>query len=158
MFEAGSLRNNLSYWKQITSNKTVLDWIENGVELPFVHLPDRFEFKNRKFSNQKALFIDQEVKSLLRSKCICRVVNYEDVLFISPINVVPKKKGFRLVTDLRHLNKFIKPPAFTYSSIDDVLKITKNNDHIVTWDLEHGFLHIAVHENHSKYLCFSLER
>ena len=154
MFQAGSLKNNLNYWKQITRNETVLNWIEYGVKLPFVQIPDSFEFKNRKFSNEEALFIDQEIKNLLQSKSICRVNSNEDVLFVSPINVVPKKKGLRLVTDLRHLNSFIKPPAFVYSSIDDVLKITKNNDQMVTWDLEQGFLHIPVHESHSKYLCF----
>ena len=156
MFQADTLRNNLSYWKQITNNETVLDWIDNGVQLPFVELPEKFEFKNRKFSGSEALFIDQEVKSLLSSKCIIRVGNDEDksAYFISPINVVPKKKGFRLVTDLRHLNSFIKPPVFSYASIDDVLKITKNNDHMVTWDLEQGFLHVPVHKEHSKFLCF----
>ena len=70
--------------------------------------------------------------------------------FISRINVVPKKKGFRLVIDLKHLNKRINPPSFMHETIDDLLKITNG----VTWDLEQGFHHIPVHPEHSDYFCF----
>ena len=151
MFKA--LRHNIKYWETISNNTTVLNWIREGVRLPFNERPDSFYFNNRKFNAKEAEFIDKEVNRLLKTGCIVRT-NESNPSYVSPINVVPKKNGFRLVTDLRHLNKYITPPSFVYESIEDVLKITDVNDYIVTWDLEQGFHHIPVHKEYSDYLCF----
>ena len=153
MFRANTLRDNLSYWETICDNKTVLNWIRDGVKLPFSTKPEKFYLKNRKFTALEADFIDKEVSRLLKSGCIIQCQN-NNPYFVSPINVVPKKKGFRLVSDLRHLNKHISPPTFVYESIEDVIKITSVNDHIVTWDLEQGFHHIPIHGDYTDYLCF----
>ena len=154
MFKTKSLYNNIEYWESISDNLTVLKWLKEGIKLPFNYIPDQFYFSNRKFNFTEATFIDKEVSRLSKSGCIVKCTE-NNPLFVSPINVVPKKKGFILVLDLRHLNSHIKPPSFVYETIDDVLKITEVNDHIVTWDLEQGFHHIPVHPEHSNFLCFN---
>lgn len=151
MFKANTLRDNIGYWETISDNTTVLHWIREGVKLPFSTKPDNFYFNNRQFTALEAEFIDKEVSRLQKSGCIVQCRNPR---FVSPINVVPKKQGFRLVSDLRHLNKHISPPSFVYESIEDVLKITNVNEHMVTWDLEQGFHHIPIHPEYSDYLCF----
>ena len=38
---------------------------------------------------------------------------------VTPISVVPKSSGdFRLVHDLRHINKYCDPPKFSYTDIN----------------------------------------
>ena len=153
MFTAKTLTKNIDKWEVITDNNTVLDWLKHGVLLPFIKSPLPFKFSNRKFTGEEARFIDAEVSRLLKTGCI-EINRNSEPCYVSPINVVPKKKGFRLVTDLRYLNEYISPPKFIYEGIEEVLKITKPNDLIITWDLEQGFHHIPVADEHSKYLCF----
>ena len=45
--------------------------------------------------------------------------------YVSPINVVPKKEPgeFRLIVDLRDLNKCMKPLSFSHEDIRTVLQL-----------------------------------
>ena len=146
-----TLRDNISYWKEVCDNSTVLKWITDGIQLPFSKLPNKFYFKNRQFTFNEINFIDNEVSRLLKAGCIVKNKTASPN-FVSPINVVPKRKGSRLILDLRHLNNHIKPPSFVYETI--VVKITKINDYKVTWDLEQGFHHLPIHKDYYDYLCF----
>ena len=58
----------------------------------------------------------------------------DDPKFVSPINVVPKKNSFRLITDLRHVNKHCSVPSCVYEGMDEVIKITNPGDKIITFD------------------------
>ena len=65
------------------------------------------------FPLKKLIFLETEMNSLLLQGCID--IADSKPKCVSPITCVPKKNGdFRLVTDLRHLNSFSKPPKFEY--------------------------------------------
>ena len=74
---------------------------------------------------------------------------------MSQISCVPKKNGkFRLVTDLRHINKQSIPPKIKYEDINTVISVVKPKDYIVTSDLQNGFFHVPVHKDHQTLLGF----
>lgn len=135
-FQGGSIQQKYKYWTRITTNSTVLNWIENGVTIPFTSTPKPFQIDNPKFSLKEWLFLDQEISRLLKSGCIESCSDIPQ--FVSPIKTVPKKKSFRLITDFRHLNSFCQAPKFVYESIDEVIQITEPSDQCVSWDLESG--------------------
>ena len=56
--------SNLDKWNEIGASKTVIDWIKNGVLLPFTQLPQPMEQKNRKFTAKEVAFLDSELKKL----------------------------------------------------------------------------------------------
>ena len=96
-FKANTLRNNINYRQKVSDNAIVLKWIREGVRLPFNNKPKSFMFHNRKFRALEAEFIDSEISQLLKSGCIVQRKD-SNSSFISPINMVPKKKGFTLET------------------------------------------------------------
>ena len=141
---------NYQYWQEHVTHKCVLDWIKFGVPIEFETTPQTFHCANRKFSKKEANFLDQEVSRLLR----CKYISLSDSQFISPINVVPKRKSFRLVTDLRVINSHTRTNTFRNENIDDVLETVTPNDHLITFDIEDGFFNIRLRPDHSKYLAF----
>ena len=62
--------------------------VEHGVPIEFDIEPQSFLCQNRTFNKCEAEFIDREVSRPLRCNYICIC----DSQFISPINVVPKRK------------------------------------------------------------------
>lgn len=74
---------------------------------------------------------------------------------MSPLNVVPKSDGsYRLILDLRELNKLCKPKTFIYEDINTVIKVIEPKDNLVTIDLKSAFYHIPILKEHSTYLGF----
>lgn len=141
---------NVLYWKNNVQNESVLNWIEYGVPIEFTNTPEPFKCANRKFNQEEANFLDQEISRLLKLKYIS--AGCSD--YISPINVVPKRNSFRLVTDLRFINSYTKTRSFRNENIEDVLEAIKPSDNLVTFDIEDGFFNIRTRPEHSKYLAF----
>ena len=143
---------DLDNWKNITGNHVVLNWIREGITLPLISDISPFHYNNRQFSKGEADFIDIEIKNLLITNCVERVD--ETPKYVSAINVVPKKETFRLITDLRTINKAIETPKCTYEGVDEVLKTIEPTDNLVSFDLSNGFLHIPVRRDNRQNFCF----
>ena len=152
-FVAGSLRHHVVSWTNIGCTETVINWISEGVTLPFQDIPPSFEFKNRNFGITESTFINSEINDLLASGAIRR--SEFKPRCVSPIHCVPKKNHkLRLVIDLREVNKYCPCPAFQYEDINRVLEVVQPHDHLVTFDIKNGFHHIPVHDDFQQYLGF----
>ena len=150
-FKAGSVQNYVYAWKQITDNSVVIDWLQNGVQIPFQKLPEQFTFPNPPLGKKECCFISSELVKLEASGAIerCDFVPH----CVSPIHCVPKKnKEYRLIVNLKHLNSCCEVPKFRYDDINTVLDLVKPGDNIVTVDIKNGFYHIPVHKDCQKYL------
>jgi hypothetical protein len=151
----GYPEDHLVHWRKIEASDTVLSWLQNGVEIPFINKPDPFVLFNRRFSKLEQQFIQEEIKRLKRLQVI--VPDYS-VQYLSPISCIPKSnKGHRLVFDLRHINSFIDTPKFKYEDIDCVLELVEPEDKLVTVDIKDGFLHIPISRESQQYLGFQFE-
>ena len=133
----------------------MLQWLEHGVSIPFHSVPTEPSHQsNKRFNDKEKQFLDKEISDLCRQKCI---VKCQDRPFIvSPISTVPKKDGsYRLVTDLRLLNKLCTPTKFLYENINNVVNIVQPKDKLVTLEIKkNGFFHIPVKEEHRQFLGF----
>lgn len=150
----GNLKRHVKSWVNIGTNETVLNWIKNGVTLPFIKDQDHLHARNHFVNKVQKQFITSEIKSLLSRGAISQV---DYVPFcVNPIGCVPKKGNkWRLITDLRQLNQNIKCPYFKNDSIDTVCDLVESNDNFITLDLKDGFQHIEVNEQFRTYLGFS---
>ena len=91
-FKAATLRSQNLYWNEIGAPLEVLDWIQFGVQIPFISSPPGgFHLPNRKFTQSQAKFIQAEINDLLQSGAIREV--FKPPTCISPIGCVPKKGG-----------------------------------------------------------------
>ena len=134
----------------------MLNWLTQGVPLDFIREPDIFENYNNIFSSKESAFLKTEFKRLEAAKCI-KKVNYKPRC-VSRVSTVPKKDGsFRLITDLRDINKYLENKTFIYEGIDTALEIVEPRDQLITLDIKDGFYHVQIDEKFHKYLgiCFN---
>ena len=157
-FRGNNLKDHLQCWIDIGTESEILNWIRDGVPIPFTgeDLPRQFHFENREFNRTETLFIKNKIKELLDSNCIIKCKNRP--LGVSPISVVPKKnKDFRLIIDLRHLNTFCSKDSIVYEDIKTVIHTLEPNDYLITTDIKNGFHHVGIHPSHQTYLGFYFE-
>ena len=154
-FKAATLRSHNLYWNEIGSPLEVLDWIQFGVQIPFISSPpEGFHLPNRKFTQSQAKFIQAEINDLLQSGAIREV--FEPPTCISPIGCVPKKGGkLRLIVDLRVINQACDVPKFQYEDINTVVEYIQPHDLLVTLDIKNGFHHIPMALEHQQFLGIS---
>jgi hypothetical protein len=150
-YTASSLSDKVKFWQDINAPAHVLDWISNGVKIPFRETPCDFHLPNRSFSFGHGEFVAEELDALVKSGAIIK--QNHPPKCISPIGVVPKRGGkLRLIVDLRGINRHCEVPKFQYDDIDTVAQYIATNDLIVTLDLKNGFHHIPVCMQHQQYL------
>ena len=151
------LRDHLHNWRKINASDTVIEWIRDGVPIPFVKRPNKTLLSNPKFSDIHRKFIKEEIKRLLEKGALERCNHKPD--FVSPINVVPKKnKKYRLSTNLKLLNKHIEKKSFRDEDIRTTIDIVEKDDEMVSLDLKDCFYHVPVRKSCKDYLGIMFER
>ena len=157
----GNVSQHFQCWQEHFSNPVLLDWIQNGIKLPFTTTPNPINNTNRHFTLEETVFVRKEIKSLLKNKCIIKCDHVPHC--VSGLSVVPKKSynegsdKFRLILDLREVNKYCEVPKFNYSDINSVIEIIEPKDQLVTLDIKSGFHHLKIHKDFSDFLGFYFE-
>ena len=156
-FKANNLQSHLQFWiDNINAPYHVIDWIAQGVKIPFNETPCGFALQNRQLSPIHKQFVVEELKKLVQSGAIKK--QSVAPTCVSPIGVVPKRGGkLRLIVDLRRINTFCEVPKFCYDDIDTLSEYIQPNDYIVTVDLKNGYHHVPVFEPHQQYLGIYFE-
>ena len=103
-------------------------------------------------SQQYQSVIDDEIEKLLQKNVITRC-DHEEGEIISPIFLKKKPDGsFRLIFNLKNLNKSIEKQHFKMETITSILKLVTPNMYFTKIDLKHAYHTIHVLEEHRKYL------
>ena len=152
----GDRMDYLHNWKKITNDKVILDWVENGVKLPFKREIDGpFEHPNHIKPGEHE-FLKTEVSRLLDKEYIVQCDSKP--AFISPIGCVKKKSGgYRMIHDLRHINEYMCKTTFKQEDIRTIEQLVKQDDFLTSVDLSDAFYHIKVHKDYYRYLSFKFE-
>ena len=154
-YKAAGVANHLDAWIEIGAPPVVLNWIREGVKIPFVEKPTNFCIPNRKFSFEQGVFIATKIKSLLDAGAIEKCSPQQPPKCVSPLNCVPKKGGkLRLISDLRKINNLCTVPKFCYEDVQVVTQIVQTDDQMITLDLKNGFHHIPIVKEDREYLGF----
>ena len=148
---------NITAWERIGTDPQTLDYLKNGVKIPFENDCQSFCLKNYIKNSKEKAFLKSEVKRLLGLGYIKQCKSNPG--FISPIGCV-KKKGkdkYRLIHDLRVLNSHCSNYKFKQEDIRVVEQIIRPKDYLTSIDLKDGFFHVKVHKDFQKYLSFEFE-
>lgn len=110
---AGRLSRFVNIWKELTNDKSVINYLKVGYKISFKKTPNQNVIPDEPIWNQKEfLNIKNEIKKL-RSKGAIEKCKERKDQFISPYFLVPKPNGScRFILNLKKLNKFINPPHF----------------------------------------------
>ena len=144
------VRACLGAWEHIGAGDTVLNWIKYGYRLPFVEQLKPFCHRPLKFSPQEVEALEEIKNKLL---AIGAVELTDDTTFVSRSRLEPKKDGgFRLIVDLRHVNSHLVGQSCKYETLQDLQHIVQPQDWMISCDLENGYYHVGLHEQHRRFI------
>lgn len=107
-----------------------------------------------KWSLTEEKFLNTEIKRLLLIGAIKKCSVCADQ-FISNIFLTPKQNGsFRLILNLKQLNKFIQTEHFKMEDHKIVTKLLTKNMFLASIDLKDAYHLVSIHKKHHKYLRF----
>ncbi len=147
----GLLSAHVSEWARIGAPAFLLEWIKHGVPLDFQETPPHLYQGNRAHSPKAKQFVSLEIKRL----CEAGHLHPSQVKprCLLALQTTPKKRwGYRLVTNCRPVNKFLRVPSFSQGGIKEVVELIQPQDQLATIDLRDGFFHIAVDPRFIKFL------
>ena len=123
MFRAGGTRSHLIQWRELTSDKFILQAV-TGVALEFDEVPmQRSQPQSLQFAKYEYDVIDKQIDEYLRSGIVQRV-DHSQGEFISNVFIRDKKNGaHRLILNLINFNPFITYHHFKMDTIDAVINI-----------------------------------
>ena len=121
-FRAGSLKKHLTKSKNVTSDKIILNIIENGPKLDLIDIPkssSKFAFS---ISPGEKLILKKEV-ALIKGKNIVAKTNVtKNNTFVPGVFTRSKKDGSKgMILNLKRLNKFVNYNYFKMESLQNVL-------------------------------------
>ena len=153
--QAGRLRFFQKAWLNITSDQWILESIQ-GVKIEFVTKPVQLNPPSElKVRSSEGSIVNTEINKLLQ-KGVIEPCYPEAEQFISKIFLRPKKDGtFRVILNLKELNKFVVYHHFKMDSIHTALHLMKKGCFMASIDLQDAYYTIPVCPEHRRYLKFS---
>ena len=89
----GRLRDNISFWEQMTDNEYILNILKIGYHIPFTKLPGEVELPNNSSALNNANFVTEEIERLLTKGCITHSLLKPTV--VNPLTVADDKNKKR---------------------------------------------------------------
>lgn len=153
-FQAGKLTEHLDSWKSLTNDKEILDMV-TGTTIDFHTQPVQHNVPLQKnLTPLEGQIIDNEVSKLL-SKGVIVKSDHEDMEFISPIFLRPKKDGSnRMILNLKALNKYVQYYHFKMETLMSAVRLMTPNCYMSTIDLKDAYYSVPIRLDHQKYLSF----
>ena len=148
----GGLKRSLSFWEtSLNCPLFVHGIISSGYKLPFRAHPTSCFLRNNLSSIKHPTFVVQTIEKLLINKCISE--QFSPPYCVNPLTVAEGRK-LRLVLDLRHVNDYLVNTTFRYEDLRTLSQMFNDNYYFFTWDLESGYHHVDIFEEHRKFLGF----
>ncbi len=153
-FVGGKIGQFRQVWKNFTSDSWVIKTI-SGSKIDFCGCVDDVLMPHAiKFDKKEAKFIDEEVKNLLAQNIIQKTEHSQGE-FISSIFLRPKKDGkFRMILNLKNLNKVIVYEKFKMETLKQALCLVTKDCFFASIDLSQAYYACPVHIEHQKLLRF----
>lgn len=157
VLKAGRLQYHINEWQKLTSDKNILNTI-TGYKIDFMSPPEQtIAPKQSKLNAIEEQALDALIKELL-DKQVIRECKHERGEFISPVFLRPKKNGkYRLILNLKKLNKNILPIHFKMDTIHSCMNLMKRNCFMASLDLTDAYYSVSIHQESQKYLKFQVK-
>ena len=157
----GRLKDRVHIWDQLQVDRYIRDVIVNGYKLPFKDLPSSVFLDNNRSARENPEFVDSEIQSLLKLKCVSEVS--ETPYVVNPLTVAYGKSGKpRLVLDCRHINPHLMKFKHKYEDTKVARELFKNNEFLFTYDLQSAYHIVPIFSgagsDHRQFLGVFLAR
>lgn len=154
---AGRLRAALPRWRDIGAPPQVLQWIREGVRPTWVgrRAPAPFHMRGAALTEEQRPHWTALRDEYLRSGAIQPAAA---TTHVSPAFLVPKATGgWRLIVDLRRLNKSCVPYRCRFETLRVLGRLASRGDWMFSFDLKDGFHCISIDPAYRSFFTFSLD-
>ena len=153
-FKGGQLKPYYNEWMTLTSDSEILNPV-NGLSIEFVEQPIQDKCPNPYLlSVFEQNVIDNEITKLLSRGLITTFCHESGEYFIN-VFVQRKKEGsYRMILNLKGLNKFIEYHHFKIDNIKTVIKMMKPNCFTASIDIKDAYYTVPIAESDQKFLKF----
>ena len=152
----GRIKGHHDIYEEIGADPYIINLVKNGYRLEFDREPPPSFTKNNKSALNKKDFVLQELLRLEKLGCIQRVESQPKVVL--PLSAVFSKK-WRLVVDAsRTLNPYCTRRKIMLEDLSHVPLVIREGDFMVVNDLDSGYWHIPIAEEHWTYLGVHFEK
>ena len=151
----GRLRHFLPFWHKICFDRQVLKLLQ-GVEFEFTSEIRQTSFPRPiTMSKEEHVYMNTKITTLLRDSSIRQVPHPHRRGWVSNVFLVPKcDGGYRMILNLKELNKHIRYRKFKMDHIHQVISLIQPNMWLASLDIFSAFSHLYVVDHHQKFLCF----
>ena len=153
-FSAGHIKNFVKNWKELTSDRVILDIVEHGLKLNFsADIPRKGPFEYPR-SKRDTGIITEEVEKLLLKGVITKS-NIADGDYFSSLFTTPKKDGsYRTILNLKYLNEECDTHHFKMESLKQAIHMIRRGAFLASIDIKDAFYSVPIHPSHKKYQKF----
>jgi hypothetical protein len=127
-----NVRREWLKWKDLGTTGQVLEWIRHGVAVPWLQGGPPPPFNRgvscRGLPRDQATFLQEEIERLKLS-CVLRSVEYSRSISRAFLVPKPAGSGWRLIVDLREVNKQCQTRKMRMETLRSLRLIAKPGDH-----------------------------
>ena len=158
------LRSNISAWEAIGASRHVLRIIKEGARIQWRsgRPPSRFHLCSSLGPDQltpaQREWLEEELTRLLKAGAI-ETPTIATGSHVCRAFLVPKpnkENSWRLVIDLRPINRFRHAPSTRFETLKRLRTLAQPDDWLVSFDLQDGFYAVGVHPADRRYLQFQI--
>lgn len=157
----GALRRCWRRWEEIGAPAEVVSWVRDGVPIEPQSEeglgPTRAKYDTIAGEEEEE-WTDREIARLVQTGALEDMGGSRDppegIAEVSPIRLAPKAgpKRFRLVVNMRRLNRHLTSRAVKYEGIKVARKLLKKGWWMGSFDLKEGYFHAAIRRRDCKWL------
>jgi hypothetical protein len=87
------------------------------------------------------------IKEMVEAGALTRFLRGQRPMVVSPIGVVPKPHldKFRVVINMRYVNKHLAKKVFKFEGLADLADIAETGNHSASYDMKSGYYHVGLH-------------
>ena len=155
LFQAGSIANKADEWRQITSDKWILQTIKGAkIEIEDVSVL-AFNSKNKcekVWSKTEKINFRREINRLI-SRGVIKPISYSENGFVSSIFLREKKENkHRLILNLKEFNKNVVYRHFKMDNLKTALNVMRQNCFMASIDLSDAYYSVPVALTGQKFI------
>ena len=153
----GQVSKHYKFWTTFCKDRNVLRHV-GGITIPFIKKVKQVgKVREIKMNEKEKVFVCNKLQQLIDTGCIVPLKTKLEG-WVSNIFLHPKKDGsFRLILNLKPLNKFIEYRKFKMPTIKTVTQMIKRHDKLVSVDLLDAYSHAKIRRHDCPKLQFVFE-
>ena len=156
-------QRRLSAWRKIGAPARILSWLSKGVPLPWSQRgpPPRFDHGQYLLTDPDEIAAWQELRAEYTQTRAIQPIPAQQARYVSRAFLVKKptehgRKKFRLVIDLRKVNRHLRKLGLRYERLKDFGHLLHRDDWMIGFDIKNAYHHLRILEAHRQFLQFPI--